>query len=236
MNPFKLVLGFASILEGLDFIGQALQSTFADTPAVKSYKPLAGVSNIPVRDIEKRIEKINEVLVEFFSDPKKVAILREFVLKDLTARCGDRFCVPERDWKKEVETVYEFVRKNVRYTRDVWSIDTFQSPLATLKYHAGDCDDIAILIMALLLIIGIRGKWIVVRTKMKKGNKFIDAPDFNHIYVGAIINVNGKDVIIPLDASLPAKPGWEVPKEFVIEKRFFDIPRNFEKKVAENVE
>ncbi len=153
----------------------------------------------------------------------------------LAKKCGSNWCIKERDYRAEVEHVYNFVRSNVRYVHDVWSIDTFQGPLQTLKLRSGDCDDISILIVCLLLIIGIPAKWVAVRTKdyvKVNGNiKLVPADDWNHIFVLAGIPKQLPDkessvVWVPLDASLPAKPGWKVPKERVVGFKVFDIPKD----------
>lgn len=106
--------------------------------------------------------------------------------------------------------------------------------MQTLQLHSGDCDDISILIMCLLLLIGMVGKWVVIRTKdyvrIKNRVELLPADDWNHIFVLAGIpkHLPDKDsslVWIPLDASLPARPGWSVPKNRVMEYRIFDLPK-----------
>lgn len=185
--------------------------------------------------IEERIRLLNQVVSNFFADPDKVARLRRVFLPTLARKCGRHWCIRERDFRKEVEHVYNFVRTNVRYSHDVWSIDTFQGPLQTLYLRTGDCDDISVLLVCLLLLIGVEAKWVVIRTKdpVQTGNRveYLPADDWNHIYVLAGVpkvlpDKKSRVEWIPLDASLPASPGWSVPKQRVVERKIFDLPKD----------
>jgi hypothetical protein len=64
--------------------------------------------------------------------------------------------VTEKDWIGEVVALNGFVRDRVRYTRDVWGVETVQTPAATLTLRIGDCDDKATLLASLLMSIGFR--------------------------------------------------------------------------------
>lgn len=58
--------------------------------------------------------------------------------------------LPPKDWKAEVGAIRDFVRSNIRYTRDIRGVETLQAPIQTLRLRAGDCDDMAMLTAALL--------------------------------------------------------------------------------------
>ena len=46
-----------------------------------------------------------------------------------------------RDDVCELQSIYDFVRRNVRYTGDISMKDTFQSAWRTFQMAGGDCDD-----------------------------------------------------------------------------------------------
>lgn len=62
--------------------------------------------------------------------------------------------VPNKQYAAEAKAIQEWVRSNIRYTRDVNGVETLQVPEKTLEYGHGDCDDHAMLIAALLESIG----------------------------------------------------------------------------------
>ena len=54
----------------------------------------------------------------------------------------------------EVAAVQQWVRNNIRYTRDVAGVETLARPIDTLAMRQGDCDDQSMVVAALLLAIG----------------------------------------------------------------------------------
>lgn len=100
------------------------------------------------RGIEGRIYHIRDLIKKSIMDTE---ISRGLALR-LTAAC------PRRDGICEIESIWHFMHgiapdglPNVRYTGDIDGYDTFQSARATLQFRAGDCDDAAILIPALVM-------------------------------------------------------------------------------------
>jgi len=59
-----------------------------------------------------------------------------------------------KDYLSEVKAIRNFVRKNIRYVKDIRGIETIQTPEKTLEFRQGDCDDHSILISAMLESIG----------------------------------------------------------------------------------
>lgn len=74
-------------------------------------------------------------------------IIREVAL-DLTRN------LPQKDFKGEINNLFRFVQNNIRYVRDVVDVETVQTPIKTLEYSQGDCDDKATLLGALLESLG----------------------------------------------------------------------------------
>lgn len=60
----------------------------------------------------------------------------------------------QKDFAGEARRLLEYVRDNIRYVRDIADVETLHDPVTLLKVGAGDCDDKAILLAALLLSIG----------------------------------------------------------------------------------
>jgi transglutaminase-like putative cysteine protease len=79
---------------------------------------------------------------------------------------------PEKDYETEAEAIYNYVRRNVRYTRDPQAVELVQSPRVTLREGHGDCDDIAILIAALAEAVGMQAAFLAVKADRRVPNEF----------------------------------------------------------------
>ncbi len=65
---------------------------------------------------------------------------------EIFRRCGVR---PKDRWG-EVRALFEWVRNNIRYTRDIFGVETLHTAQRMLELRAGDCDDMTILLGAML--------------------------------------------------------------------------------------
>lgn len=83
--------------------------------------------------------------------------------------------------------------------------------LPEADWTTSQCDDMTILLGALLRSVGHQVRSRVVQTK--------DAASWNHIYL--LVQVNGQWK--PLDASVNKPAGWEVPKEMLLKVKDFDV-------------
>ena len=54
----------------------------------------------------------------------------------------------------EIKALFEWVQRNIRYTKDPFRVEVLHSPRRMLELRAGDCDDMAILLGAMLLSVG----------------------------------------------------------------------------------
>ncbi|HYC63299.1 MAG TPA: transglutaminase-like domain-containing protein [Reyranellaceae bacterium] len=70
--------------------------------------------------------------------------------------------LPNKSYTAEVQAVQQWVRRNVRYVRDVEGVETLTLPQYTIAQRAGDCDDHSMLVAALLLAIGHRCRYVAV--------------------------------------------------------------------------
>ena len=124
--------------------------------------------------------------------------------------------VPPRQWQQEVNALFDVVIKNVRYTLDPDGLELFQSPGRTLEMGIGDCDDMVILLGALLKgagypcrikVIGMRG-----------------SGDFSHVYLLVGLPPASPSRWTALDASREDHPpGWEFPKAKVGRERIYEV-------------
>jgi hypothetical protein len=131
----------------------------------------------------------------------RVRVLQDLVylpvggLRDPTLRqiglMVTRHC-PPRDDRCELQAVFDYIVKNVRYTGDIVFKDTFQSALRTQQYHGGDCLPLSTLVLAnnhVLTPVGDLqpgdrvwgdGSWVTVQEAWITGEKPILAFDLNN--------------------------------------------------------
>jgi hypothetical protein len=121
--------------------------------------------------------------------------------------------VRPKDYLGEIKALYEWVQQNVRYTKDTFQIEVLHSAKRMLKLRAGDCDDMAILLGAMLEAIGHPIRLVIT------GADPLRQDLFSHIYLEAF----HKGRWIPLDATMPYPMGWAprtlVKKIVAIERR-----------------
>lgn len=202
----KLLAGAAGAVGGASQLGLG-RGRAAQAPVVNSYSDgnmrttLRASGDMP---IEQRLATIQDLVEKSIQDPE----MRKLALK-VTAHC------PERDGECEAKAVYDFVKANVRYTGDIapirWSngtvegVDLYQTARRTIELGGGDCDDQAIVNATLLALNGITPRLRVVKTR--------GAPDWEHIYAGALLPKGSGNKFVALDTTLPGtdKFGIEPP-------------------------
>lgn len=169
-----------------------------NTPQVSSTKVGNGIQgNMDTVEIMKRVAR----------ERSRHPLVRELALKIL--QVAD---VPSQDYRSEALAIGDYVKKKVRYVRDIEGVETLHDPLTMIDQlrrgeAQGDCDDMSLLIAALLLSIGHQPYFKIVRYHPQ-------APGFQHIYVVDYERNHDekKKVKVVLDAIMKRKPiGWEVP-------------------------
>jgi transglutaminase-like putative cysteine protease len=112
--------------------------------------------------------------------------------------------LPPKDWLGQVRALFGFVRDHIRYTRDIDGIETLQTPPATLELEAGDCDDKATLLAALLGSIGHPSRFVAVG--------FSSPGNYSHVYLETPVGTRW----LALDATVStATVGWAPPRRAV---------------------
>lgn len=106
--------------------------------------------------------------------------------------------VPAKDYLGEIDALFRWVQRHVRYTKDPFRIEVLHSARRMLDLKAGDCDDMTIALGALIKSVGHP-----VRIVLSGPDPL--RPDlFSHIYLEA----RHHDQWIPLDATMPYGMGW----------------------------
>ena len=105
-----------------------------------------------------------------------------------------------RDWQCEINKCFEAVRDNIRYIRDVRGIETIQSPLKTMQFGQGDCDDKAVLLASLLESIGHPTRFVAL--------KFTGHRVYSHV----LTETRSGKGWLPMDAIITQPIGWYPPE------------------------
>jgi hypothetical protein len=121
--------------------------------------------------------------------------------------------VKPKDYVGEIKALFEWVQHNIRYTKDPFRLEVLRSPRRMLELRAGDCDDMSILLGAMLEAIGHPVRLVLA------GPDPLRPRLFTHVY----LEVYYKGRWIPLDPTMPYPMGWAprtlVKKTVSIERR-----------------
>ncbi len=109
--------------------------------------------------------------------------------------------VRPKDYLAEIKALFGWVQHNVRYTRDPFRLEVLHSARRMLQLRAGDCDDMAILLGAMLESIGHPVRLVLTGPDPLRPNLF------THVYLEAF----HKGQWIPLDPTMPHPAGWAPP-------------------------
>ena len=109
--------------------------------------------------------------------------------------------VPAKDRMGEVAALFHWVRRNIRYTRDIFRVELLHTPRRMLELRAGDCDDMTMLLGAMLVSTGHPVRLVLAGFRPHKPH------GYSHIYPEA--NVKGR--WIALDATMNRPMGWAPP-------------------------
>jgi len=98
-------------------------------------------------DGREAIRQTLRLMSDIVKSSRKDIALRETAL-DLT-----RY-LKQKSFVDEVQALFNFVQKKIRYIRDIHTVETIHLPDKILEYGQGDCDDKSILLATLLETIG----------------------------------------------------------------------------------
>lgn len=112
--------------------------------------------------------------------------------------------VRSHDHRGELGAIFRFVRDRIQFVDDIRGVETLQGPRYTLHVMAGDCDDRATLLAAMLRSIGLNAdlRFRVIGVDPRHPGRF------SHVYVVAVIS--GRE--LALDPTYARnRPGWQHP-------------------------
>lgn len=180
--------------------------------ALKATKTKSGgkvtVYSKPDLPIRERLAIIQDLVARGVSG-EDLPAMRKLALQ-VTAHCD------ARDDKCEARAIYDWVRKNIRYSGDIAphklpsgdvdSVDLFQTAKQTADFKGGDCDDHSILVSTLAILNGIQAR-LRVTSPYKWGQD-----NFTHIYPVLGLPKNDPKKWVAVDTTLPGdKFGVEYP-------------------------
>lgn len=148
------------------------------------------------KDLDHVIDTMKDLHYRFKAHPKirqKAFEITKGIKKDSRTGIANR-----RDFHALADAVYKWGNRNIAYMRDPDGVEYVQSPLKTLKYGFGDCDDHTVLYSTLLSSIGVP-----VRFKLAKANPN-NKNAYSHIYFEYETE---KGEWLPFDTTLHTKAG-----------------------------
>jgi transglutaminase-like putative cysteine protease len=166
-------------------------------------QPLIYISRIPkgyagtIKTVELIAYLVREGAKDFGVRQNAIEILRQCEIKP-------------KDYLGEVRALFEWVKCNIRYTRDIYRVELLHTAQRMLELRAGDCDDMTILLGAMLISIGHPVRLVLAGFNPRRGNLF------THIYLEAFY----KGWWIPLDPTVKRPMGWAPP---AVHKQIFRV-------------
>lgn len=128
------------------------------------------------------------------------SLVREYKIKLPIRELALKLVAPlkQKNFVGEVKAIHKFVRDEIRYVRDIVGVETIQTPVKTLDYAQGDCDDKATLAASLLEAIGHPTRFTAVGFKPGQ---------FSHVLVETKV---GRDWVA-VETTEPVPLGWRPP-------------------------
>lgn len=126
---------------------------------------------------------------------------KDFVVRQKAIEIFRTRGVPAKDRFGEVCALFDWVRGNVRYTRDIFRVELLHTARRMLELRAGDCDDMTILLGAMLLSTGHPVRMVLAGFKADKPHAY------SHIYPE--VHVAGR--WLPVDPTVSRPIGWAPP-------------------------
>jgi transglutaminase-like putative cysteine protease len=126
---------------------------------------------------------------------------KDFVVRQKAIEIFRTRGVRAKDRFGEVCALFDWVRRNVRYTRDIFRVELLHTARRMLELRAGDCDDMTILLGAMLLSTGHPVRLILAGFR----------PERPHVYSHIYPEVHVAGRWLPVDATISRPIGWAPP-------------------------
>src|SRR6266705_4099011 len=126
---------------------------------------------------------------------------KDFYVRQKAIEVFRAYGVKPKDRLGEACSLFEFVKRNIRFTRDIFRVELLHSARRMLELKAGDCDDLTILLGAMLMATGHPVRLALAGFQPHKPHSY------SHIYPE--VNVRGHWIAIDATADKPV--GWAPP-------------------------
>lgn len=126
---------------------------------------------------------------------------KDFYVRQRAIQIFRIYRVPAKDRFGEICSLFEWVRRNIRYTRDIFRVELLHTPRRMLELKAGDCDDMTILLGSMLLSTGHPVRLVLVGFRPHRPHLY------SHIYPEVLVRGRW----LALDATMPRPIGWAPP-------------------------
>jgi hypothetical protein len=126
---------------------------------------------------------------------------KDFYVRQKAIQIFRQYRVPPKDRHGEVVALFEWVKRHIRYTRDIFRTELLHTARRMLELRAGDCDDMTILLGAMLISTGHPVRIVLAGFRPGKPHAY------SHIYLE--VNLAGRWV--PLDATVQRPMGFAPP-------------------------
>ena len=137
---------------------------------------------------------------------------RDFYVRQKAIEVFRAYQVPPKNRFGEVCALFDFVKRNIRYTRDIFRVELLHSARRMLELKAGDCDDMTILLGAMLLSTGHPVRLVLAGFKRNRPHLY------SHIYPEVFVQGRW----IAADATADKPIGWAPP---ALWKRICDVQK-----------
>ncbi len=105
-----------------------------------------------------------------------------------------------KNFRAQVQAVHAYVQNNIAFVKDVAGVETLATPVKTLEFRKGDCDDQAVLLASLLESIGHPTRFVAIKTK--------PFGPYVHVFTETRLGT----VWVPLETTEQWPPGMGPPK------------------------
>lgn len=126
---------------------------------------------------------------------------KDFYVRQRAIQIFRLYSVPAKDRFGEINSLFDWVRRNIRYTRDIFRVELLHTPRRMLELKAGDCDDMTILLGSMLVSTGHPVRLVLVGFRPHRPHVY------SHIYPEVLVDSRW----LALDATMPRPIGWAPP-------------------------
>jgi antitoxin (DNA-binding transcriptional repressor) of toxin-antitoxin stability system len=147
---------------------------------------------------DETIRRMFQLVGQAVTDPK----FQELVYQITQA-------VPGKDYSGEVRSIFNWVKANIKYTRDPYGVELVQDVWSTINRGRADCDDFSILIAAMGEVMGNPSRFVTVSTR----------PDKEPCHVYPELNTRGRWTALDVTVA-GSSPGWR-PSAGITDRRIW---------------